>query len=422
MAVSAEIQKPSGLDAGADYDVERIRKDFPILQVQHHGKPIVYLDNAATSQTPQQVIDAISGYYLRENANVHRGVHYLSQKSTDLYESARSRIAGFLGTTVGCEIVFVRGTTEAINLVARTYGRANVGAGDEILVSHMEHHSNIVPWQMLCEEKGATLKVIPIDDSGALIMEEFDRLLSERTKIVAVTHISNALGTINPVKEITERAHAVGAVVLIDGAQAVPHTRVCVKDIGCDFYACSGHKMYGPTGIGVLYGRAELFEAMPPFMGGGDMILSVTFEKTVYNHHPFKFEAGTPNIEGAIALGVACDYLNAIGMDKVAAHEAALLEYGTEVLQSVPGLHLVGTAAEKAGVLSFTLDCAHPHDIGQILDGQAVAVRAGHHCAQPVMQRFGIPATARASLGIYNTQDELNQLVDALHEVVRVFA
>lgn len=405
----------------AAYDVERIREDFPIFQKRFKGRPIAYLDNAATSQKPRQVIDAVTRYYTEQNANVHRAVHHLSAVATELYEGARGKIARFMGTTVGCEIVFTRGTTEAINLVAYTWGREHVRAGDEILISHMEHHSNIVPWQMLCEQTGATLKVIPINERGELLLDAFEELLSERTKLVAVGHVSNALGTINPVKHITARAHAAGAVVLIDGAQSAPHLKISVKDIGCDFYAISSHKMYGPTGFGALYGRAELLEKMQPWQGGGDMILSVTFEKTTYNHHPFRFEAGTPHIEGAVATGAAIDYLESIGPDKIAAHEHELLEYGTQRLQEVEGLHLFGTAEQKAGVLGFTLDSAHPHDIGQILDEHGVAVRAGHHCAQPLMQRFGVPATARASLGMYNTREDIDRLVEALHDVNRIF-
>ena len=403
------------------YDVERLRADFPILEVQHHGKPIAYLDNAATTQKPLAVIEALRHYYSHENANVHRGVHHLSQVATNSYEAARATVAKFLGTSVGCEIVYTRGTTEAINLVAQTYGRTHVGPGDEVLISHMEHHSNIVPWQMLCQEKGARLQVIPINDRGELIMEEYEKLLNPRTKIVAVVHVSNALGTVNPVEEIIRLAHAQGAAVLVDGAQAAPHMTVNVKEMGCDFYAISAHKLYGPTGLGVLYGRAALLEEMPPYQGGGDMILSVTFEKTTYNHHPFKFEAGTPHIAGAIGMAAGIDYLQAVGLDRIAAHEQDLLDYGSSRLSEVRGLRMVGTAARKAGVLGFTLDSAHPHDIGQILDGEAVAVRAGHHCAQPVMARFGIPATTRASVALYNTRAEIDRLIEALHVVNKVF-
>jgi len=421
MAVNPAQQLATAPEAAPPLDVESVRADFPILNVRHHGKPIAYLDNAATSQKPQAVIDAISTYYGRQNSNVHRGVHHLSQLATKLYEEARSKVAKFLGSTVGCEIVFTRGTTEAINLVAQSYGRKYIGADDEILVSHMEHHSNIVPWQMLCEQTGAKLRVIPINDAGEIILEEYARMLSEKTKLVSIVHVSNALGTVNPVKEMGEMAHAVGAKVLVDGAQAVPHLPLPVKDLGCDFYALSAHKMYGPTGIGALYGRAELLEKMPPFMGGGDMILSVSFEKTTYNHHPFRFEAGTPNIAGVVAWGAAIDYLNRIGVDKIAAHEQDVLHYATERMGEVPGLRLMGTAREKAGVLAFTMDSAHPHDIGQILDEHAVAVRAGHHCAQPLMQRFGVPATARASLAMYNTREEIDRLIVGLHDINRIF-
>ncbi len=402
-------------------DVERIRADFPILGLVQRGKPLVYLDNAATSQTPRQVVESISDYYYTKNANVHRGVHHLSQVATDAYERARKKIAKFIGSHVSCEIVFTRGTTEAINIVAQTYGRKHIGKGDEILITHMEHHSNIVPWQMLCQETGAVLKVVPINDAGELIMEEFDALLNERTKIVSVVHVSNALGTINPIEEIIAKAHAIGVPVLLDGAQSTPHMAVDVSKLDVDFFACSAHKMYGPTGMGVLYAKAKHLESMPPWQGGGDMILSVTFEKTTYNHLPYKFEAGTPHIEGVIAMGAAVDYINSIGIDKIAEYEAALLDYGTQALEQVEGVHLVGTAARKAGVLSFTMDCAHPHDIGQILDDNAVAIRAGHHCAQPVMQRFGVAATARASLAVYNTRDEIDALVNALNEVKKVF-
>jgi len=405
-----------------DLDVEKIRSDFPILGLEHRGKPLVYLDNAATSQTPRQVVESMQDYYYTKNANVHRGVHHLSQVATDAYESARNRIAQFIGANVGCEIIFTKGTTEAINLVAQTYGRKHIGAGDEILISYMEHHSNIVPWQMLCEETGAVLKVVPINDDGELIMEDFDALLSERTKLVSIVHVSNALGTINPIEEIIAKAHAMGVPVLLDGAQSTPHMPVNVKKLNVDFYACSAHKMYGPTGMGILYGKATLLDEMPPFHGGGDMILSVTFEKTVFNSLPYKFEAGTPHIAGVVALGATVDYLNSIGMDKIAAYESALLDYGTAALQKVEGVRIIGTAKRKAGVLSFTMERAHPHDIGQILDDHGVAIRAGHHCAQPVMKRFGVAATARASLGMYNTRSEIDALIAALEDVNKVFA
>jgi cysteine desulfurase/selenocysteine lyase len=401
--------------------VERIRKDFPALHQQVHGKPLVYLDNAATSQKPQLVIDAITAYYALENSNVHRGVHLLSEKATQAYEGARTRVQRFLNAAESREIVFVRGTTEGINLVAQSYGRASVGAGDEIVISAMEHHSNIVPWQMLCAEKGAVLRVVPIDDAGELRLDEYARLLTERTKLVAVAHISNALGTVNPVKGLIELAHARGVPVLVDGAQAAPHLRVDVRDLDCDFYVFSGHKTLGPTGIGVLYGKAERLERMPPWQGGGDMIASVTFEKTTYNALPYKFEAGTPHIAGVIGLGVALDYLSGLGLERVAAYEQDLLAYGTEALRAVPGLRIIGTAKEKASVLSFVLDGVHAHDVGTILDHAGVAVRAGHHCAMPIMQRFGVPATVRASLAFYNTREELDALGAGLHEVKEIF-
>ncbi len=417
MAASA-LEKPP-----APYDVERVRGDFPILsRTVRNGKKLVYLDNAATSQKPQCVIDAISRYYSQDNANVHRGVHYLSQRATDLYEEARHKINGFLGTVVGCETIFTRGATEAINLVANGFGKGFVNAGDEVLISHMEHHSNIVPWQMLCEARGATLRVIPINDDGELIMEEFDRLLNGRTKMVAVTHVSNALGTVNPVAEICRKAREAGAKVLIDGAQSAPHMPIDMKAIGADFFVAAGHKMCGPTGVGVLYGRAELLDRMPPWQGGGDMILSVTFEKTVYAHIPARFEAGTPPIAEVIGLGEAADYLTKLGMDKVAAHEHDLMVYGTGQLKQVPGVTIIGNAKEKAGAISFTMDCAHPHDIGQLLDDEGVAIRAGHHCAQPVMQRYGLAATARASFGLYNTRAEIDALIAGLHRVREMFA
>lgn len=402
-------------------EVERLRRDFPILSLRPHGKPLVYLDNAATSQKPLAVIEAEDRYYRTQNANVHRGMHYLSEVATMEYEESRKKIQRFLGVPLSCEVVFVRGTTEGINLVARTYGRQHVGPGDEILISAMEHHSNIVPWQMLCEEKGARLRVAPINDRGELILEAFEELLGPRTRLVAVNHVSNALGTINPIKEIVEIAHARGVPVLVDGAQAVPHMPVCIRDLGCDFYICSAHKMFGPMGIGVLYGRAELLNAMPPFLGGGDMISSVTFEKTTYNSLPYKFEAGTPNVAGVIGFGAAVEYLQAVGMDRVAGYEHELLQYGTELLEGIGGLRLIGTARQKAGVLSFVLDSAHAHDIGQILSDTGIAIRAGHHCAQPVMQRFGVPATARASLAFYNTREDLDALAAAIRKVKEVF-
>ncbi|MCC6796961.1 MAG: cysteine desulfurase [Candidatus Hydrogenedentes bacterium] len=403
-------------------DIARIRDDFPVLHVRRGGKDLVYLDNAATSQKPRLVIDTERHYYEAQNANVHRGMHYLSEIATNAYEEARKKVQRFINAPLTCEVIFTRGTTESINLVAQTFGRQNLHEGDEVLISAMEHHSNIVPWQMLCESCGAKLKVIPINERGELKMDEFEKLISPRTKIVSVVHVSNALGTINTVKEICAIAHKHGVPVLVDGAQAVPHLPIDVQDIGCDFYAFSGHKMCGPTGIGVLFGRAERLNLMPPFMGGGDMILSVTFEKTTYNGLPYKFEAGTPNIAGVIALGAAIDYLDGIGMDRIAAYEHDLTQYGTQVLQSIEGVKMIGTAREKAGALSFVMESAHAHDIGQLLSDQGVAIRAGHHCAQPVMQCFGVPATARASLAFYNTKEDLDALGAALRKVNEVFA
>jgi cysteine desulfurase/selenocysteine lyase len=405
-----------------EFNVEKIRRDFPILSRQVHDQPLVYLDNAATSQKPQAVIDAISHYYAFNNANIHRGVHLLSQTATDAYEAARETIQHFLNAESSSEIIFVRGATEGINLVAQTYGREHVGSGDEVVITAMEHHSNIVPWQMLCEEKGARLRIAPISDEGELLLGEFEALLNSRTKFVAIPHVSNALGTINPVARIVEMAHARNIPVLVDGAQAVPHTTVDVQALDCDFYVFSGHKIYGPTGVGVLYGKRALLEAMPPYQGGGDMIRSVTFEKTLYNQLPYKFEAGTPNIAGVIGLAAAIEYVQAIGLDAIAAYEHELLVYGTRKLSSIPGLKLIGTAREKAGVLSFVMEDIHPHDIGTILDRQGIAIRTGHHCAQPVMQRFGIPATARASLAMYNTTGELDALVAGIHKLKEVFA
>lgn len=404
------------------YDLEKIRKDFPVLSRKVHGKPLVYLDNAASSQKPQVVIDAISNLYEKDFSNIHRGVHFLSEQSTNLYESAREQVQKFLNAEFTEEIVYVRGATEGINLVASSYGRANIKEGDEILISAMEHHSNIVPWQILCQQTGAVLKVIPMTDAGELIMEEYENLLNDRTKLVGVCHVSNALGTVNPVKEIIDLAHRRGVPVLVDGAQAVPHTSVDVQELDCDFYVFSGHKVYGPTGIGVLYGKKELLEAMPPYQGGGDMILSVSFEKTVYNTLPYKFEAGTPNISGAVGLGAALKYVEEVGINLIARHEANLLTYGSEILKEIPGLRMIGTAKEKAGVLSFVLDTVHPHDIGTILDREGIAIRTGHHCAQPVMQRLGIPATARASLGMYNTTGELDKLAIGIRKVIEVFS
>ncbi len=403
------------------YDVERVRKMFPILAQQIYGKPLIYLDSAATSQKPLAVIEAMSRFFLQENANVHRGVHYLSVRATEEYEKARAKVQGFLNAEHVEEIVFVRGTTEAVNLVAQTYGKAQVRAGDEVLISTMEHHSNIVPWQMLCEQTGARLRVAPIDDAGELRLDELERLIGPRTRLVAVTHVSNVLGTINPIRRIVELAHARGVRVLVDGAQAAPHLKVDVRALGCDFYALSGHKMYGPTGIGVLYGRHELLESMPPYQGGGDMILSVTFEKTVYNKPPYKFEAGTPNMAGAIGLGAAVDFLGLLGPEAIAAHEQTVQAYALKALATVPGLRLIGTAAQKVGVLSFVLDGIHPHDIGTILDREGIAIRTGHHCAQPLMNRFGLAATARASLGCYSNERDIDALVAGLAKVQEVF-
>jgi cysteine desulfurase / selenocysteine lyase len=404
------------------FDVDRIREDFPILKQRVHGRQLVYLDNAATSQTPQAVIDAITNYYVAQNANVHRGVHYLSQLATREYEDARVKIQRFINAAETHEIIFTRGATEGINLVAQSYGRKYVHEGDEIIISTMEHHSNIVPWQMLCEQQRAKLRVIPINDDGELMVEEFAQMLNKRVKMVAVTHISNALGTIVPVKRIIELAHSQDVPVLLDGAQAAPHLKVDVRDLDCDFYAFSSHKMCGPTGIGVLYGKSHWLESMPPVMGGGDMISSVTFEKTTYNTLPYKFEAGTPNIEGAIALGAAVDYLNSIGFDRIAAYERELLEYATEVIGAIPGVRIIGTAREKASVLSFTVEDIHPHDIGTILDQEGIAVRAGHHCAQPVMKRFDVPATARASIAFYNTKEEIDALAAGIQKAIDVFS
>lgn len=414
--IAAERQKRPG-----EFDVWRIRQDFPILRQSVHGKQLVYLDNAATTQKPQAVIDALTSYYTTDNSNVHRGVHTLSERATKHYEGARSRIRRFLNAASDREIIFVRGVTEGINLVAHSYGRKNIGAGDEIIISTIEHHSNIVPWQMLCEETGATLKIIPIDERGDLRLDEYERLLSDRTKLVAVIHVSNALGTINPVKSMIELAHKRKIPVLVDGAQSAPHLVVDVQDLDCDFFVMSGHKIYGPTGIGVLYGKAALLEAMPPFQGGGDMILSVSFAKTIYNVLPYKFEAGTPDISGAIGLAAAIDYIESIGMEAIAEWERVLLDYATTELLKIDRLKIIGTARKKASVLSFTLDGIHPHDIGTILDQEGIAVRTGHHCAQPVMECFGIPATARASFAFYNTKEEIDALASGIRKVIEVF-
>jgi len=405
----------------AGFDVRKVRRDFPILAQKVHGRPLVYLDNAATTQKPQAVMDSLTRFYRQDCANIHRGVHLLSERATAAYEQSRAKVRRFLNARSDAEIIFVRGATEGINLVAQTYGRAHLGPGDEVLVSAMEHHSNIVPWQILCQEKSAHLRVVPMNDRGEFLLEEFDRLLGDRTRLIAVTHVSNALGSVNPVREIIDRAHRRNVPVLLDGAQAAQHLRVDVRDLDCDFYVISGHKMYGPTGTGALYGRERLLEAMPPYQSGGDMIASVTFEKTIYNRLPYKFEAGTPSIGDGIAFGAALDYLQSLGMDNIAAYERDLLDYGTRVLSELPGVRLIGTAREKTGVLSFVIENIHPHDVGTILDREGIAIRTGHHCAQPVMEFFGIPATARASLGLYNTREEIDALAAGIRKVVEVF-
>jgi cysteine desulfurase/selenocysteine lyase len=408
--------------SSSSFDVARIREDFPILDQMINGKPLVYMDNAATTQKPRAVIDALVSYYSNDNSNVHRGVHTLSQRATDLYEEARTKVRVLLNAASDKEVVFVRGTTEGINLIAQTFVSNRIGPDDEIVISAMEHHSNIVPWQILCQERGAHLKVAPINDDGELLLDEFEALLGPKTKLVSIVHQSNALGTINPAAQIVALAHSYGAPVLLDGAQSIQHLKVDVRELDCDFYVFSGHKLYGPTGIGVLYGKEELLEQMPPYQTGGEMIKSVTYERTIYNDLPAKFEAGTPNIAGAVGLGAAIDYITNIGMDRIHAHEQDLLTYGTECLSGIGGLRLIGTAQEKASVLSFIMDSAHPHDIGTILDTEGVAIRTGHHCAQPLMDRFGIPATARASLAFYNTKDEIDLLVKAIDRVNEVFS
>jgi len=413
--MSAVIREPDTLD------VARIRADFPILARNVRGKPLVYLDNAATTQKPQAVIDRLVRYYSEENSNVHRGVHHLSEVATAAYESARTTVKKFIHARDEKEIVFTRGTTEAINLVAQTWGRANLKAEDEVVITAIEHHSNIVPWQMLCAEKRAILRVAPVNDAGDVLLDDFRALLTDRTKIVAIGHASNALGTINPIKQMIAMAHDAGAIVIVDGAQGVPHLPIDVQDLGCEFYAFSGHKVYAPTGIGVLYGKEAILDAMPPWQGGGDMILSVTFEKTTYNALPYKFEAGTPNIEGVIGLAAALDYISGVGIDAIAAHEHDLERYATRRLLEVEGLKIIGTAKSKASVISFTLEGVHPHDIGTILDQEGIAIRTGHHCAQPIMLRFNIPATGRASFGLYNTREEADALVTGLKKVIEVF-
>jgi cysteine desulfurase/selenocysteine lyase len=403
-------------------DVERLREDFPVLKQTVHGKPLVYLDSAATAQKPTTVVDAIRRFHEVDCANIHRGVHELSQRSTAAYEETRAKVRQFLHAKSNDELIFVRGTTEGINLVSSSWGRKFVKEGDEIIISAMEHHSNIVPWQMLCEEKNAKLRVIPMNDRGELLLDEYEKLLNPRTRMVAVAHVSNALGTVNPVRQIIQMAHKAGALALIDGAQAAPHIRIDVQALDADFYTMSGHKVFGPTGIGILYGKTKLLEAMPPYQGGGDMIKVVTFAKTTYNDLPYKFEAGTPNIAGGIGLGAALDYVNQIGIDQIAAYEHQLLEYGTQKLSAIPGLRIIGTAREKASVLSFVMEGIHPHDIGTVLDKQGIAVRTGHHCAQPVMDFFNVPATTRASLAFYNTFAEIDALAAGLNKVKEIFA
>ena len=408
-------------DVTTSFDVMSVRRDFPILHQEVRGRPLVYLDNAATSQKPRQVIAALEHYYETDNSNIHRGVHTLSERATAAYEAGRDKIKNFINAGDRREVVFVRGATEAINLVAQSYARPRLKSGDEILITEMEHHSNIVPWQMVCEQTGAVLKVVPIDEAGELLIDEYHRLLSVRTRLVSVVHVSNALGTINPIEEIIEAAHAQGVPVLLDGAQAVPHVAVDVQALDCDFYVFSGHKLYAPTGIGALYGKAALLEAMPPYQGGGDMIRSVTFAKTEYNALPYKFEAGTPHIAGGIGLGAALDYVSNIGLDAIAAWEDELLRYAAVRAREIPGLRIIGTARKKTGILSFVLDGVHPHDIGTVLDHEGVAIRAGHHCAMPVMDHFAVPATARASLALYNTHDDVDRLIAAVLKVKEVF-
>ena len=403
------------------YDVERIRQDFPVLAREVHGKPLVYFDTAASAQRPNSVIEAVDDFYRRHNANVHRGVHTLSQEATDLFEDARRKLAGHINAASEREIVFTRGTTESVNLVAQSYLRPRLGPGDEILVSQMEHHANIVPWQILGEQTGARLRVIPISQDGELEIGALDELLGPRVKLLGIVHVSNALGTINPVAEVCRRARERGIPVLVDGAQGMPHLAVDVQALGCDFYCLSGHKMYGPTGIGALWAKEATLEAMPPWQGGGEMIERVTFEKTTWNTVPARFEAGTPNIAGAIGLGAAVDYLSALGMDRIAAHEQRLLAHGTRLMSEVEGLNIIGTARHKAGVISFTLDGVHPHDLGTIIDHFGVALRTGHHCAMPVMQFFGVPATARVSFGLYNTEREIDVFMDALRQSLTMF-
>lgn len=408
------------LDTNIQLDIAQIRADFPILNEVINGKPLVYFDNAATTQKPRQVLDALMGYYEHSNANIHRGIHFLAEKATAEFEASRRRMQTFLNARKAEEIIFTYGTTDSINLVTQTYGRAFLKKGDEIIISTLEHHSNIVPWQMLCEENGCVLRIIPINDAGELLMDEYEKMLSERTKFVSVVHVSNALGTINPVAEIIEKAHAVGAKVLIDGAQASSHLHLDVQALDCDFYTLSVHKIYGPTGMGVLYGKEELLNAMPPYRGGGEMIKEVTFEKTTYNELPYKFEAGTPNIADVVATKSALDYVDNLGKEAIAAHENYLLEYATDALQSIQGLRIVGTAAEKVSVISFLMEGIHHQDVGVLLDQQGIAIRTGHHCTQPLMQRLGIPGTSRASFAVYNTTAEIDRLVQGLYKVKKM--
>jgi len=418
---SADLLTPPRASVNMPLDPHQIRRDFPILGTECHQKPLIYLDNAATTQKPKQVIETESTYYNCQNANIHRGVYTLSQLATELHEQARKKVRKFINAAEDREIIFTRGTTESINLVASSFGRANIKNGDEIVISGMEHHSNIVPWQLLCEQSGAKLKVIPFNDRGELLLDEFAKLLSPRTKIVSIVHLSNSLGTINPVEQIVQMARRQGIPVLLDGAQWVAHKKTDVRAIDADFYCFSGHKVFGPTGIGVLYGKASLLDAMPPYQGGGDMISSVTFERTTYNDLPYKFEAGTPNIAGAIGLGSAIDYIQNLGLDRIDAWEHQLFEYATQKLQQIPELRIVGTAKNKASVISFVLQDIHPHDVGTILDGEGIAVRTGHHCCQPVMDRFGIPATARASIAAYNTKEEIDALAAGMKKVIQMF-
>jgi len=401
--------------------LESIRSQFPILETMVHGKPLIYLDNAATTQKPQNVIDTITRYYLKENANVHRGIHYLSEKITDKYEEVRSKVARFINAKVDCEIVFTKGTTESINLIAQSYARPRLTPDDEILITEMEHHSNMIPWQVVSRQTGAKLKYIPITEEGYLDLSRLDELLTSKTKIVSVTHVSNVLGTINPIREIAQKAHDVGAVFIVDGAQSIAHMPIDVQDLGCDFFACSAHKFYGPTGIGILYGRAPLLERMEPYQTGGSMILNVTLENTIYAHSPQKFEAGTPNIEGVIGLGSAIDFLQSIGMQKIFDYEEVLIQYAMRTIDEIPGVRILGPKEHHTGVISFIMDSAHPHDIGQILDEEGIAIRAGHHCAQPIMERYGVSSTARASFAVYNVIDEIDALIKAIYKIKEIF-